>query len=232
VTYRFAIYAGPAPGSALANLASAWLGRDALTELPRPQPLPQSMQMDTVVAITREADRYGFHGTLKPPFQLADGSDKAALVAALEAYSARKAPVDLGKLSVQDLSGFIALRPVESPPTLLALAADIVEAFDGFRRPPDTAELARRRAHGLTPVQEANLERWGYPYVMDDFRLHFTLTSRLPSAQRTPLIDWLARYFAPVLERPFVLDTLWLFNEPEPGAPFRQARGFALTGKS
>jgi putative phosphonate metabolism protein len=232
VTYRYAIYAAPAPGSALANHAAAWLGRDALSGLPRPQPLPQSMQMDTLVAITREADRYGFHGTLKPPFQLAEGRDEAALVAALEAYGAHTAPVDLGLLSVQDLSGFIALRPIESPPALLALAADIVEAFDGFRRPPDTTELARRRAHGLTPAQETNLERWGYPYVMDDFRLHFTLTSRLPSAERAPLIGWLARYFAPVLERPFVIDTLWLFVEPEPGAPFRQARGFALTGRS
>jgi putative phosphonate metabolism protein len=232
VTYRYAVYAAPTPGSALANRAAAWLGRDALSGLPRPQPLPQSMQMDTVVAITREADRYGFHGTLKPPFQLAQGRDEAGLVAALEAYSTRKAPVDLGTLSVQDLSGFIALRPVESPPALLALAADVVEAFDAFRQPPDTAELARRRARGLTPAQEANLARWGYPYVMDDFRLHFTLTSRLPQAERVPLIDWLTRYFAPALERPYVLDTLWLFAEPEPGAPFRQIRGFALTGKS
>ncbi len=232
MTYRYAIYAAPAPGSALAHHASAWLGRDALTGLPRPQPLPLAMPIEAVVAITREADRYGFHGTLKPPFQLAEDRDEAMLVAALEAYGARTAPVDLGPLSVQDLSGFIALRPVVSPPALGALAADIVEIFDDFRRPPDAGELARRRAHGLTPAQEANLARWGYPYVMDDFRLHFTLTSRLPAAERPPLIGWLERYFAPVLAQPFTLDTLWLFVEPEPGAPFRQVRGFALTGSN
>lgn len=232
VTYRYAIYAAPTPSSTLANQAAAWLGRDALSGLPRPQPLPASMDFESIVATTREADRYGFHGTLKPPFQLAVGRDEAGLIAALAAYGARTAPVDLGPLSVQDLSGFIALRPVVSPPALLSLAADIVEAFDGFRRPPDAAELARRRAHGLTPAQEANLARWGYPYVMDDFRLHFTLTSRLPSSDRAPLIDWLGRYFAPSLSQPFVLDTLWLFAEPEPGAPFRQVRGFALTGSN
>ena len=232
MTYRYAIYAAPTPGTALADRAAAWLGRDALTGLPRPQSVPLAMKMDAVVAITREADRYGFHGTLKPPFRLAEGRTEAGLIAALETYSARKAPVDLGPLSVQDLSGFIALRPVESPPALGSLAADVVEAFDGFRQPPDAAETARRRAHGLTPAQEANLARWGYPYVMDDFRLHFTLTSRLPAGERAPLIDWLSRYFAPVLARPFTLDTLWLFVEPEPGAPFRQARGFALTGSS
>jgi len=226
VTYRYAIYAAPAPGSALARHAAAWLGRDALTDLPRAQPLPQTMP------ITREADRYGFHGTLKPPFQLAEGRDEAALLDALAAYAARTAPVDLGPLSVQDLSGFIALRPVVSPPALAALAADVVEAFDGFRRPPDAAELARRRVHGLTPAQEANLARWGYPYVMDEFRLHFTLTSRLPAAERAPLIAWLQRYFDPALSAPFILDTLWLFVEPAPGAPFRQVAGFALAGKS
>lgn len=232
MTYRYAIYAAPNPGSALANHAAAWLGRDTLTGLPRPQPLPLSMSIEAVVSITCEADRYGFHGTLKPPFRLAAGRDEAALVGALEAYAARRAPVDLGPLSVQDLSGFIALRPRTSPPALLALAADIVAAFDGFRRPPDTAELSRRRAHGLTPPQEANLARWGYPYVMDDFRLHFTLTSRLPAAERLALIAWLERYFAPVLAQAFILDTLWLFAEPEPGAPFRQVRGFTLTGSN
>ena len=232
MTYRYAIYAAPAPGSALADRAAAWLGRDALTGLPRPQPLPPTMRHDTLVHITREADRYGFHGTLKPPFQLADGRDEAGLIAALGTYCATRPPVDLGPLSVQDLSGFIALRPVVSPPALLALAAGIVEALDGFRRPPDAAEVARRQAAGLTPAQAANLARWGYPYVMGDFRLHFTLTTRLPSTERAALIDWLGRYFAPVLGRPFVLDTLWLFVEPEKGAPFRQVRGFSLTGKS
>lgn len=232
VTYRYAIYAAPTPGSALADRAAAWLGRDAMTGLPRPQPLPPTMRHDALASITREADRYGFHGTLKPPFQLAAGQDEAGLVAALEAYCVNQLPVDLGRLSVQDLSGFIALRPIVSPSALLALAADIVKAFDCFRRAPDAAEQARRRAHGLTPAQEANQARWGYPYVMDEFRLHFTLTSRLPSAERGPLIAWLEHYFAPVLDRPFVLDTLWLFVEPEKGAPFRQVRGFALTGKS
>jgi putative phosphonate metabolism protein len=232
VTYRYALYAAPAPSSALAEHAAAWLGRDARTGLPRAQPLPLAMPIETVVAITREADRYGFHGTLKPPFQLAEGRDEAALLDAVAAYAGRTAAVDLGRLSVQDLSGFIALRPVVSPPALGALAAEIVQTFDGFRRPPGAAELARRRLHGLTAAQEANLARWGYPYVMDEFRLHFTLTSRLAAAERAPLIDWLGRYFAPALAAPFILDTLWLFAEPEPGAPFRQVAGFALAGKS
>lgn len=232
MTYRYAIYAAPAPSSALDDRATAWLGRDARTGLPRPQPLPLAMEPEALVAITREADRYGFHGTLKPPFRLAEGRDEAGLVSALAAYGARRRPVDLGRLSVQDLSGFIALQPVTSPSALLALAADVVEAFDEFRRPPDATELTRRRANGLTPSQETNLARWGYPYVMDDFRLHFTLTSRLPAERRLPLIDWLGRYFAPVLARPFVLDTLWLFAEPEPGAPFRQVRGFSLSGSN
>jgi putative phosphonate metabolism protein len=232
VPHRYAIYAAPDPGSALASYAAAWLGRDALTGLPRPQPLPLAMPIEAVVAVTRDADRYGFHGTLKPPFQLADGRDEAALIDALAAYAGRTAAVDLGRLSVQDLSGFIALRPVVSPPALGALAADIVAAFDGFRRPPDADELARRRAQRLTPAQEANLARWGYPYVMDEFRLHFTLTSRLAAAERAPLIGWLERYFAPALAGSFVLDALWLFIEPQPGAPFRQVAGFTLTGSN
>ena len=32
---------------------------------------------------------------------------------------------------------------------------------------------------GSPPRQDANLLRWGYPYVLEDFRFHMTLTERL-----------------------------------------------------
>ena len=39
----------------------------------------------------------------------------------------------------------------------------MVRDLDAFRAPPSEAEVARRRAAGLTPAQDAHLLRWGYP---------------------------------------------------------------------
>jgi hypothetical protein len=123
----------------------------------------------------------------------------------------------------------VALRPASPPPALRALADDIVRTFDVFRRPPDDGELQRRRRGGLTPRQEANLTTWGYPYVMDDFRLHFTLTGRLPEEERARAVAALTAYLAPALQRPLAIDALWLFVEPSPEAAFRQTTRYALT---
>ncbi len=124
--------------------------------------------------------RYGFHATIKPPFRLAQDAGAADLSAAARALAADLQPADMGRLTVARLSGFFALVPDRNP---TELAAAVVEGIDRFRAPPGKAELARRRTADLTQAQEALLDRWGYPYVMDAFRMHLTLTGRDPDAE-------------------------------------------------
>jgi hypothetical protein len=69
---------------------------------------------------------------------------------------------------VGSISGFIAVIPAEPPAELIRLAADCVSAFDSFRAPLTEADRARRNPSQLTPKQREHLDRWGYPYVMDD----------------------------------------------------------------
>ncbi len=226
--YRFAIYAAADPDSLLHRLASAWLGRDAARGVEVPRSRLDGIDESAAAAWTAEPARYGFHATLKPPFRLADTQPAEALHEALRGFAATRAAVPLGRLEVAELSGFLALRPVMEPPALRALADDVVRAFDDFRRPPDATELNRRRATGLTARQESNLARWGYPYVMDDFRLHFTLTGRLDSAIRPRVRQALAEYLAPALAQPVTIDALWLFAEPSPKAPFLQMSRYPL----
>jgi putative phosphonate metabolism protein len=226
--HRYAIYAAVDPESLLHNLASAWLGRDAARGVGLPRPRLDGIDDTAAAAWTAEPARYGFHATLKPPFRLADGRSSHALDDTLRRFAAVRTPVTLGRLEVTELSGFVALRPAAPAPALRALVDDVVRTFDAFRRPPDETELRRRRAASLTPRQEANLVTWGYPYVMDDFRLHFTLTGRLSDDARARAVPALTDYLAPALAQPLAIAALWLFVEPSPGAPFRQAGRYAL----
>jgi hypothetical protein len=98
-----------------------------------------------------------------------------------------------------------------------------VKELDDLRAPLREAELARRRAAPLDAREAELLDRYGYPHVMERFRLHLTLTGPLePSmAQRvwdavTPLLSRLNA------EAPLWLDQLCLFVERTPGAPFHR----------
>ncbi len=73
--------------------------------------------------------------------------------------------------------------------------------------------------------------RWGYPYVMAAFRFHVSLTGAIESGLAERLEPVLAERFAAAMVPPLEINELALFTESAPGAPFRLARRFALTGR-
>ncbi|HVJ54681.1 MAG TPA: DUF1045 domain-containing protein [Aliidongia sp.] len=226
---RYALYAVPAAGHPLWIAAARWLGRDAETDIEETPHLPPWLEPQRWREITAEAGRYGFHGTLKPPMALAQGEAPDELEAMLGRFAATEPVLPPVRLEVATIAGFVALLPRPPSPGLSSLAGRCVERFDRFRAPASDAELARRRAAGLSSVQETYLERWGYPYVFDQFRYHMTLTSRLSGAERDRIAAWLHDRLAPVLSDPVPLE-LALFVEA-PGAPFRLRRRFALSAQ-
>ena len=145
-----------------------WLGWDARA----------GVAVDGADPVTEVPRRYGFHATIKPPFRLAAGADEESLRRAARMVAAGLRPVALGALSVRRMGRFLALVPGRNPADL---AAEVVATLDSFRAPAGRQELARRRANGLSPAEEALLLRWGYPHVMDAFRIHLTLTGPDPS---------------------------------------------------
>ena len=76
--------------------------------------------------------------------------------------------------------------------------------------------------------QEALLQRWGYPYVMEEFRFHLTLTGRLPVDKITHWTDT-ARAHLPPLPAPFVMDVVALVAEREDGR-FELIQRYTLAG--
>lgn len=213
---RYAVYFTP-PGSAFADFGAAWLGWDMARGAAVPHPDIEGLPAP-LADITVTPRKYGLHATLKPPFRLAGGTDAEALEQRFAAFCATHAPVSLeAGLTLARLGRFLALVPGEASGPLMDLAGDSVRAFDDFRAPPGAAELDRRRAAGLSETQEANLVRWGYPYVMDAFRFHITLTGRLPKARLQAVEEALAPRLAPIMPRPFIIDALSLAGEDAHG---------------
>ncbi|HTS93574.1 MAG TPA: DUF1045 domain-containing protein [Stellaceae bacterium] len=225
---RYALYAVPRPQTVLARFGASWLGWDVeaarAAESTRGMGLPPALH----TAVTAEPRRYGFHGTLKPPFALANGGSEAGLVEAVERFAREHRPLPPLPLSLRALGSFLALAPRDSDAELNQLAADCVAAFDGFRAPPEAAELARRRRGGLSSGQEAMLLRWGYPYVMDEFRFHMTLTGSLDGPLRARVGEALLAPLEAVLSDPLAIEDLVLCVEPQPLERFRVLRRFPL----
>ncbi len=179
--------------------------------------------------ITATPRRYGFHGTLKPPFRLAGGTDAAGLDRALAALASDVAAFTAPPLMLHRIGRFIALVPSGPCPALSGLAARAVTGLDAFRAPPGESELARRRASGLTPRQNEHLDRWGYPYVLDEFRFHLTLTGALASDDADPVFEALSRLTAPFRAAPLPVTEICLFGENGEGR-FHIAGRYPLTG--
>ncbi|MFQ3622147.1 MAG: DUF1045 domain-containing protein [Acetobacteraceae bacterium] len=226
--YRFAVYWAPPRGHALWSAGCAWLGRDPETGEALTPPLPPGLSADRHGAITRDPRRYGWHATLKAPFRLVDGEDEASLDAAIAAFAARRRPFRGPRLRLAPLSGFLAVTAAEACAELDALAADAVAALDRFRAPPEAEELDRRRRAGLTERQERLLARWGYPYVMEEWRFHMTLTGRLGEPELADLRTALEPRFAAALAEPPPFDSVALYAEPQPGAAFVLLRRYAF----
>jgi putative phosphonate metabolism protein len=220
---RYAIYYAPMPGTPLHRRGSSWLGRDAHTGEALAQP-----EIEGLSRLTADPRRYGFHATLKPPFALREGITPEALMRACAALAVDTRGVR-ANLRADQLDGFLALVPDGDPAALQDLAARCVRELEGFRRPLSEDELARRRKAALTARQDANLLRWGYPYVLDDFRFHMTLTERLESGDAGRLLSAAQAHFAAELGEPVSIDGLTLFQEPGPGAPFLALRHFPFT---
>ena len=222
---RAALYWAPERSDPLHALGSRWLGRDAEAGAAIPQPAVPGLDL---AALTEEPRRYGLHATLKPPFRLA--APWPALHAAAAALAARTPPFLLPPLRVAPLHGFLALRETAPCAELRRFADACVVELDAFRAPPSAEELARRRRHDLSPAQQALLRRWGYPYVLKEWRFHVTLTCRLAPAELPVVRAAAEALLGAAAGRPRWVRELCLFTQAAPDAPFLIADRLPLRG--
>lgn len=227
---RYAIYFTPPSGDALLKVAANWLGRSAFSGEAVKVPTIRTLAAEDIAALTEEPRHYGFHGTLKAPFRLDAAYEENDLLSALMYFASSTKPFMIPRLRVQGIGPFFALVPEEPVMELSQLANDVVVSFDRFRAPLRDAEIAKRRPERLSEAQRENLDRWGYPYVFDEFRFHMTLTGPVDEKHRAHVERTLDDFFAPVLEDQVEVANLALFIEPEKGAPFEIHSLHPMTG--
>jgi putative phosphonate metabolism protein len=219
---RFAIYFVPAADTALYRFGAAVLGYDCYTGEPVAPLRDVGATEAGWSALTAEPRTYGFHATLKAPFRLRGEFNQADLLAELRTVPASISPIPTFEPAVGLIEEFVAIVPATASPALDRLAADCVTGFERFRLPMTAEERSRRLAAGLSPNQAANLDRWGYPYVFEEFRFHMTLTGRIGPDRRAAIHALLQNEFAQACGyRPIRLDRLALVRQDHRNAPFR-----------
>jgi hypothetical protein len=180
--------------------------------------------------VTAAPRRYGWHATLKAPFTLASGTTLSELRAALQTIAASANPFEMPPMKVALLDDFLAIVPQPLSEAANALASRCVTELHPWAAPLSATELQRRRLAPLSPAQDALLERWGYPFVLDEFQLHCSLTGSLKhlNSQQVQNLHQAAKdWFANL--PPCRFETLALFVEPTQGADFVLQVHFKLT---
>ena len=226
---RYAIYFSPRPESALGIFGRGVLGRDATSNAEAAIFPPLERHFSDWARKVAPAAHYGFHATLKPPFELAAGVEDPWVREDVRSLAKDIAPVSLGHLRVASIGQFIALVPISPPAQLGALAARIVRSLDPLRAPLSEDDRARRRPDALSARQVEYLDLWGYPYVFDEFRFHMTLTGPLTEAERQTaesVLNGLYQSF----DQPVSISEISLFIQPDRNAPFTMAERYRLSG--
>ncbi|MEW6018135.1 MAG: DUF1045 domain-containing protein [Pseudomonadota bacterium] len=225
---RYAVYYAPDPTSQIWGLACAWLGRDPHRKLDCRRPaLPALADLD-LERLTASPRGYGFHATLKAPFELVEGRSEPELLDFAEGFARQRQPFS-ASISPQALGRFLAFRLDAPCPEMSELAEACVRAFDPFRAPLSDFDIARRRRSGLSPAQDARMLEWGYPYIFEDFRFHMTLTNGIEDeALRSRVLDALWQMFAYVsgVHR---FDAVAIYRQSDRDAPFEVVERFSFS---
>jgi putative phosphonate metabolism protein len=219
---RYAVFFVPAAKSDLYRFGSSVLGYDCYSGEAVARPCELADNEAEWRNLTDEPRRYGFHATIKAPFHLSPISTELQLIEAVQSFALSQHMMATIAPAIELLGGFAALVPRQPEPCLEALAARCTIELDSFRAPMAAQERGRRIAAGLSQAQIENLDRWGYPYVLEEFRFHMTLTGRVDRGRREAVLTELRQSFARRCgESKIPIDRLALLKQDGPQTPFR-----------
>ncbi|WBU63420.1 DUF1045 domain-containing protein [Paracoccus aerodenitrificans] len=219
---RYAVYYTPSPGG-FADFGASWLGWDPVSGQEVAQPDLPGLDL---AEITETPRKYGFHATLKPPFRLADDATPEKLRDAVAMQAQELKPVSLPGLRLERIGPFLALTPQGDTSGLRDLADKLVRSLDPLRAALTEQEIAKRNPERLSERQRILLKQWGYPYVMEEFRFHITLSGALDDATASA-VEKVLTPLPEAVPQPFTLDAISLMGGGADGR-FRLIEAFPL----
>ncbi len=231
--YRYAVYFAPNVEQQWWAQASHWLGRCAVSQQKNVQPMVAGVSAKRFAELTEHPRRYGFHATMRAPFMLTSQYQPIDLIDRVNMLCLDLKPFVLPRLQVTLLDQFLALVPERNAAQVTLLEEQCVTVLNDYAEPLGPEELSRRRSAGLSAQEDALLLRWGYPYVLERFRFHCSLTGSLASAspQEISALTQAAHQHFDQLP-PCLFDSLAIFVEPTRGADFVLLQQCPLMGST
>jgi len=190
--------------------ATDWINSDLSVAFPQ-----SSVWSDRI----QRPAHYGFHATIKAPFELCEGQSADNLIADVADFCQSRQPINLQGLAPIRTSRYDALAFEQQPDAVQQLASDCVIEFEKYRAPLTEADIQRRNPQSLTESEITNMQRFGYPYVLENFNFHMTL-SGCNDHNDSAYLSWLNQLYRSMVTTTPVLDRLCIFYQPDRNTPF------------
>lgn len=229
---RYAIYYTPPRNSRLESAGIHWLGRTPLRYGQPPHDIPEGFFKQEYYKIIEAPRWYGFHGTIRAPFELAKHVTPKTFVEEIRNICASHTPFKLSGLSISCFGGFLALTPATACPELLKLHSDLIRRLDHLRPQLSRFDLKRHLDKQLSERQERLLRRFGYPFVLEEFKFHMTLTGTIEDKVRRSYKEKMEHILNPYLTESIPINEVTVYMQPDRKTPFVEHARIPLTGKS
>jgi hypothetical protein len=129
---RLAIFYTPHPDSEMALSASVWLGRDVYGKKSSEPVAIDGLSALRRLQLVSTPAHYGFHATIKAPFQLLEQKSVQSLKQRLLQFAGGWQSLELPPLEVSFMHDFFCLRPAVPCLPLTNLAAEAIHFFPLF----------------------------------------------------------------------------------------------------
>ena len=232
---RYAIYYAPPKESSLEEFGRYWFGWDPLNAklinnkhrinyLNR-FGIKNLINIDKNVLIPK---KYGFHGTLIPPFKLNKNYSTNTLFKKTEEIAKKFKKFKFYKFKLKKINNFYAFVQNKKNNNINKLSNRLVRELFKFRSPLTKKEIDRRNPSKLSKLQLNILYKWGYPYLMSEFNFHMTLASEVTGNKLYLELKKIERNKEIILNEINNFDKIYIFGENQKGM-FENLENFSLS---
>ncbi len=232
---RYAIYYAPPKESSLEEFGRYWFGWDPLNAklinnkhrinyLNR-FGIKNLINIDKNVLIPK---KYGFHGTLIPPFKLNKNYSTNALFKKTEEIAKKFKKFKFYKFKLKKINNFYAFVQNKKNNNINKLSNRLVRELFKFRSPLSKKEIDRRNPSKLSKLQLNILYKWGYPYIMSEFNFHMTLASEVTGNKLYFELKKIEKNKEIILNEINNFDKIYIFGENQKGM-FENLENFSLS---